>query len=436
MASTRPDTISRRCEFAAAAILLILVAIVAARLLNQGLLPAPFYDWPNASLMDLHSTAWWAHHHGAYESWRAIYPPFSFVLLDLATLRRCYIASPEAGRACDWLSQAALLGTFVANLWLLWLSYRRVEPASAPARAFIVGAGLPMLYALERGNLLIPCFTAFLLGAGPLLARPIARWAALAVAVNLKPYLLVVIAPAAARRDLRWLVGFGAVGLVLYLASWLAFGEGSPAQLALDLLDYAPGKSAALEGNLHYATSLWPLARALRSGALSGVGVNPKAAEALAGGCIALMRMAQIGTAACLIAAVAKPRRINDGRLLALCGAVILTTVTNGSAGYAQIFVFFLIGLEPARGGLRIALLACAFLLSLPVDMAIGPQSPTIAWSWLGQRWVEAPHGLTLGQLLRPFGLMAIQFLLIPLNLADSLGSSPAGTDAPDARGS
>ena len=240
MAFKSPGALARRCEFVAAATLLATIAIAAIRLFHEGRLPAPFYDWPDASLMDLHSTAWWAHHHGAYEGWRAVYPPFAFALLKLSTLGRCYVASPEAGRSCDWLGQAALFGAFALNFWLLWLSYRRVEPATAAARAFIIGAGLPMLYALERGNLLVACFTAFVLGAGPLLARPVTRWAALAVAVNLKPYLLAVMAPAAARRDGRWLLGFGAAGLILYLATWLLFGEGSPAQLIFDLINYAP----------------------------------------------------------------------------------------------------------------------------------------------------------------------------------------------------
>ncbi len=279
--------------------------------------------------------------------------------------------------------------------------------------------------------MLIPCFTAFILGAGPLARRRVARWIALAAAVNLKPYLLAVIVPPALRRDVRWLLGFGAAGLALYLASWWALGEGSPFEIVRDLVVYAPGKAAAVASNLHYATSLWPLARALRADGLSGLPLDGGLAAALSGACLLLMRLAQLGSAACFVAAAARPKHIDDSRLLALCGGLILTTITNGSAGYAQIFVFFLIGLEPARGPLRIALLACAFLLSLPIDAAIGPSHAAPAWSWLGQRWVAAPHALTLGQLLRPLLLLAIQFMLIALNLGDSFATRGKGAEGP-----
>ena len=52
-----------------------------------------------------------------------------------------------------------------------------------------MGLGLPMLYALERGNLLILCFTCFVLGYGDLLRQRWLRCLALASAMNFKPYL-------------------------------------------------------------------------------------------------------------------------------------------------------------------------------------------------------------------------------------------------------
>ena len=57
---------------------------------------------------------------------------------------------------------------------LTWATYRISDARSALPRTIAMSLGLPMLYALERGNLLVPCFTCFALGYGDLIRRP--RW--------------------------------------------------------------------------------------------------------------------------------------------------------------------------------------------------------------------------------------------------------------------
>jgi hypothetical protein len=103
-----------------------------------------------------------------------------------------------------------------------------------------------------------------------------------------------------------------------------------------------------------------------------------------------------------------------------------LTTITTGQSGYVQIFLFFLLFFEPFRGPVRITVLVTTYLLSIPADFTLLPVIHAPAWSYLGGRQVVADFGLSLGQLLRPAGLLIIQFGLIILNLNDLLHSGEA----------
>jgi hypothetical protein len=400
---------------------------------THGYLPQPFYYDVNLSLMDLYSTAYWAYHSGAYAIWRTVYPPISFDILRLFTHPACYAQGEFAGRLCDRSPAVLLVAVFVLNAVLAWLSYRLSDRRTAVPRAAAVALGLPMLYALERGNLLIPCFTAFLLGAGPLVRSPLARTIALAVSVNFKPYLLAVILPAVARRDWRWLAGFGAVGLAIYLVSFGLEGAGTPAQLLADMGGYAGGKHDALWANLYYSTSYWPVYRLIAAHQAFAASFSPLAVSVCGYLTVGVMRLAQLGSLICMLAALVRPAGINVRRFMALYATMILTTVTNGSSGYASIFLLFLLYFEPWRGGVRIAVLLSAYGLSMPVDWAFWPMIHGPAHSFLGGREVWSSFGISVGQIVRPGLLLIIQFGLIILNLQDIRSGGLSALDQPDA---
>ena len=68
------------------------------------------------------------------------------------------------------------------NIVISYLIYRKIEPRTAILRALALGFGMPMLFAWERGNLVIPCLTVFMLGHGRLLKPAWARWLCLGAA--------------------------------------------------------------------------------------------------------------------------------------------------------------------------------------------------------------------------------------------------------------
>jgi hypothetical protein len=392
---------------------------------HDGYLPQPFYYLVNDSFMDLYTTAMWAHRDGAYSTWHSLYPPLSFDLLRLITHAKCYVRDDLAGRRCDRGALITLVTIFLFNVVLVFWSYRVNDARTALPRTLAVAAGLPMLYALERGNLLIPCFTVFALGVGPLIRSRWGRIVVLALSVNLKPYLLGVFLPAVARRDWGWLVRFGAVGLAIYFATFLLEGAGTPQQLLSDIGDYRVGNGDAFWGNLYYATSYWPLARFMSAHRAFAGELAPWIPAAFSLASLLVMRLVQVAVAFCMIAAAIRPAGVDARRFMALFTAMILTTVTNGSSGYALIFLFFLVFFEPWSGAARIAVLASAYLLCLPIDWVFWPTIHATEHSFLGGRDVVATFGVSLGQLVRPGLLLILQVGLVVLNLQDIFGSRP-----------
>jgi hypothetical protein len=119
-------------------------------------LPQPFFFNPGDTYMDWFNTSYWAHTDAAYDTWATIYPPISFVFLKIFSIDACYEnAEPSFARECDWLGMATLHGFWIVNIILVSWAYIKHDKSTALYRSIAVGAGLPMLYALDRGQLVV-----------------------------------------------------------------------------------------------------------------------------------------------------------------------------------------------------------------------------------------------------------------------------------------
>ncbi len=419
LASVSPSMRQSWLEMGLAGVVLAGLMLAAWRFVQQGYLPQPFYYRVSESLMDLYTPALWANHGDAYERWRSLYPPLSFVFLRLISLGRCYGVDDLGGRSCDWLARLALFAVFLGNLALVYRSYRLSDPRTAAPRTIAMGLGLPMLYALERGNLLIPCFTCFVLGYGDLIRRRWIRWLALAAAMNFKPYLVFVVVPMIIKRRWAQVAACGVLGGAIYMATALWYGSGWPLQIIGSETSYAAAPSKSYFSDLYFATSYWPLIHVLHAFPPGLRLASAPVAQAWSVVLTGALRATQLAALACLVLALYRPAGAKVRRLAALSVAVSITAFTTGSAGYAQIFLFFLVFYEPWRGPTRITILFAAYLLCMPIDHVILPVVRQGAYSWLGGRQVTAAAGVSIGQLLRPGLLLVVQMGLVVLNLED-----------------
>ena len=292
----------------------------------------------------------------------------------------------------------------------------------------VISLGLPMLYALERGNLLIPTFTGIVLGLGGLLRHAPGRWAAMAWAINFKPYVLIAGLSRIAKWDWRWFVGVIGIGLAIYAASYLLYGSGTIDQIVRHESNYGGATQQALfRRPLLRHLLLAPHSRCSGPPPPACSSSRPPDRWSWRPRLEVVIRVTQFAGLLCLLVSAPWPGRVDVRRFCALSVAISLTAFTTGSAGYTQIFLFFLLLLEPRRGAPYALLITCVYLLSIPSDVTILPVVHRLVFSFLGGRLVTADFGISLGQLVRPAILLVIQVTLIAVSVRDLLKPPDGG---------
>jgi hypothetical protein len=384
----------------AAAVLASLV-YVAHQFSVWGHLPRPFHSDPSQSLMDFYNTAYWANRPGAYTIWHSVYPPLSFVFTRLITHRACYARTPFDARACDPAAVWFIVAFYLLNLALVFLSLRRSKDAVAIPRTLALCLGLPMLYGLELANLIIPCFTFFVLAEGELLRSATARQFCRAIAFNFKLYLLVIAVPRLLRLRVRWMIGLGGACLIVYLITFMLYGSGTPGEIITDLISYARGESKIFLVENHLSAisassnDIWNhmLPLVLRVGefvALAGIlaGLPPKG--------------------------VTNGRRLSALALSLVCAEAAIHT-QGFSADYTQIFLIFLIFLDRDWNAWSAVVTITAYLLCVSADRDLIPAYSQSMLSFFSGTTVQVDFGLALSQFVRPILLVIIQFGLAGL---------------------
>ncbi len=372
---------------------------------RTGHLPQPFVFDTNDTFMDWFNTAYWANNPGAYDVWRTIYPPLSFVFLDTFSLPGCYLQSPFYARDCDWLGRATIYTLYVLDVALVWLSLRRIDRATAPMRTAALALGLPLLFTLERGNLILAGFACFVLAHGPLLKS--ARWRALAAAatINFKPYLLLPVLAHAVKREWRTLELAGIATILLYLVTLAMVGAGTPGEIASNTANWVVFQGGQVWNEINYSTSYAPLMLVEKAPIPLLQFVPSQTVDTIILAALTVIRTTQGVALAALLAAWLQPGAVPRERVAALLLGAYLVTQSPG--GYTQIFLIFLVLLEPWRRPGPVLAIVCAYLLCLVGDVPLSTILELSTNSWLSGRPVEPEFGLTLGHFVRP-GVIAL----------------------------
>jgi hypothetical protein len=372
---------------------------------ETGYLPQPFVFDTNDTFMDWFNTAYWANNPGAYDVWRSIYPPLSFAFLDVFSLPGCYLQSPFHARDCDTLGRATIAALYVINVALIWLAFRRADPRTAPMRTVALGLGLPLLFTLERGNLILACFPAFVLAHGPLLRSARARAVAAAVTINFKPYLVLPVLALALKRKWRALELAGMATVAIYLATLALVGGGTPGEIASNTANWVVFQGGQVWNEVNYSTSYAPLLTIRTSQIPLLEFVSSRTVERIEFAVPLAIRLTQALALAALAAAWLQPKALPASRIAAIVLGAYLVTQSPG--GYTQLFLLFLVLLEPFRRPGPIVAIVCAYLLCLVGDVQVASILQITGTSWLGERTVTAAFGLTWGHFLRP-GLIVL----------------------------
>ncbi|PMU82808.1 hypothetical protein C1X83_37955, partial [Pseudomonas sp. GP01-A4] len=65
------------------------------------------------------------------------------------------------------MGRSAIGALYLIDVILLWIAFRRNDRRTAIPRTAAFAVGLPLLYTLERGNLILAGFAAFIVAYGP-----------------------------------------------------------------------------------------------------------------------------------------------------------------------------------------------------------------------------------------------------------------------------
>jgi len=158
-------------------------------------LPPPFiYDKEN-TFMDFYNTLYWSGQEGIYSVWNSVYPPLSFLFLQLYQL----LFLGDISEFGDGFVIRQVMGGQIFPLLVIYtlslfvtveISLRQIADLKTQFTVFLVCLLSPaFLFAIERGNLIILCI--------PILSwfifseDQISRALSLAILLNLKPYFAI-----------------------------------------------------------------------------------------------------------------------------------------------------------------------------------------------------------------------------------------------------
>ena len=382
-------------------------------LLVNGYLPQPFFYQAFDVWMDWFNTAFWSHNPGAYDSWSTLYPPLSFIYLKFLTLPHCYVANEGwPSRDCDWYGALTMHGWYVLNIFLIAKTYLKVDRSTALCRSVVLAAGMPMLDGLERGNLILPCFTCFLLACGPLLNSARLRWIAAGLAVNFKIYLISSIFAYLVKRRWRWFEGALIATVMIYVITWGLLGSGTPMELYRNLADWNDHlNSAQTMLDLWYATTYQPVISLLTGSVFPIVEVLGSGRAEVFGTVLPLaVHGVQLIIVLAAVATWLRPEVVPTYRIVNVCGC--LAMITSEAGGYVQTLIVFLTFFERWRGsGAKIAIIAC-YVLSIPGDIYIDPIYPTLNGGFLNTGPIFYAYWITYGPFLRPAVVLVIPLAL------------------------
>ncbi|MDR3430279.1 hypothetical protein [Silvimonas sp.] len=385
---------------------------------SNGYLPQPWFYEPSGTFMDWYSLTIWAHKPGAFEVERTIYPPLSFVIMRIFSFAECYhYTRSEEVRSCDWVGVVFFTALLLVNAVLTFIVMVKLHGRRGWPRAFALSFGLPMLYAYERGNLVLLCYLNVLLAFGPLLRSARLRWLAAGFGVNLKVYLIAAVFAPLLRR--RWIATEGMIlaSVAVYFLTWAVLQDGSPQQLLRNLSDYSSGFSASAVLDLWYPATYIPLITLLKSDFPLNSIVDGRTADTLALVVPLFIHATQGVILSAAVASWLRPEAVAPNRMVYLALALALSASEAG--GYTEILLLLFVFMEPWRGLPCKIAIVLAFVLCIPYDYVLGFLPGLLRTSYLSGRDVIAQYGVGVMSLLRPGLVLIIANLLGGATIAD-----------------
>jgi hypothetical protein len=391
-------------------------------------LPQPYVYNKADTFMDFFHPSYWAlQWFGQYSEWKSVYPPINFVFLSVFLKLLGINESLQGGTDAFAIRELYPNLIFLIFFFYLMNAYlaARIVPVDEKhswqryAIFFSLVLSPAFLFSFERGNLII--FTLPLI-ALVLFGRPLSRTLAIALLINIKPYLVMLCGSYAMRKDWYRVFVTAVAGLTIFILTGL-YMRVDFFQFFSNLLSFSDGDIYLFSPRevLSFPTSISAFAYAIDVSLY-----NETLPEAIKGWrwrdistFISLTHMLLMLFAAAILFVAGCTKTFT---LVEICAffIVFMTNLTLSLGGYSIIVypLLFFIFANMRYGSI---LLASVFVINLPLDMirlthdSIGRQIP-----YLSGMEVDIVEGLTMGSLLRPI-VNTLLLMILSLSALQSL---------------
>ena len=187
-------------------------------------LPSPFVYDKSDTFMDLFNTLYWVYDEGRYTDWGSVYPPLGFLILKVINFlcNGSYFGDAAFMRDNSIFVVVGLGFIYLSVPFLVlktkyWLGFSSTERL---LYYFIMLLSTPMLFALERGNMII---LAPVLLAIALAKIGFTRALCIALLINIKPYFALLIIYYLVRQNWKGFVSCALLSGLIFAITGLAF---------------------------------------------------------------------------------------------------------------------------------------------------------------------------------------------------------------------
>lgn len=380
--------------------------------MDNGYLPSPFiYDKSN-TFMDFFNTLYWAYEEARYSEWGSVYPPLGFIVLRVLNFIFSGSLYGDSEQMRD-NSQFVIAGLYLIYLLIpaviinmrYWKDFLLHEKALI---YFIIALSSPMLFTLERGNLILlaPIFLALALS-----KIGFARSLSIALLINLKPYFALLLIYYVARKNWRGLTGCITISGLIFIITGLAL-DNDFLYFFINLFSFSQESELfSLREVMALPSSLSAFSYILNhpDGAMFAASLLTHEQVTIIVYLIESIKWTALGIALAIL--FMKTDKVRDAEIFVLL-AVIISNLGIWVGGYTYIFYIALIPVvvKMKANSIYIILLS---LIALPLDIIpvlgdyIGMQ-----FSYIAGENIEIYWTMGLGSILRPTANILLLMLL------------------------
>lgn len=368
--------------------------------------------------MDLHNTNYWSFNPARYEEWGSIYPIFSFLFAKFTVPNYCAsLASGFEFRDCDWVSPLVLI--FIAGFSAILMglppyqgvreSPKLVISENNIAKIIFCATTLPLLYAIERGNYII--YALLFIAAARFFGESVLSALFMALAVNTKQYLLVLVIPLLLHGRWSYICVFSLFSVLLNFFALLIIEEPRYDLILKNMIGFSGGATGSQFEKLWNPVSIAAWWKVANFSTQIQNHLSAQYLDVLRGGLDMSLWLVKLISFISL-GGIFFRRRDLDFDYISFAVILILIVNLDSVGGYSTVLLLpyiFTLRRRPMGRGLMLVF----FLSLIPLEIPIGPAFHDASIAWLSGRKIDFDMAITLGAILRPILLLFLLVLVV-----------------------